>query len=89
MERAHQLADLAGNIPGFRVKFTAPFFNEFVLECPIPAQQVIKKLAKKGISAGYALGTDFKELKNCLLVCATETKTAANLQAYADALGGI
>ena len=89
LERAHQLADLAGNLPGFRVKFTAPFFNEFVLECPIPAKQVIKKLAKKGISAGYALGTDFKGMENCLLVCATETKTAADLQAYADALGGI
>ncbi len=89
LERAHQLADLAGKVPGFKVKFTAPFFNEFVLECPIPAKQVIKKLAKKGISAGYALGADFKGLENCLLVCATETKTAADLQAYADALGGI
>ena len=89
VERAHQLAEMLGKIPGYRVKFTAPFFNEFVLECPIPAKQVIKKLAKKGISAGYALGADFKGMESCLLVCATETKTAADLQHYADALGGI
>ena len=28
-------------------------------------------------------------MENCLLVCATETKTEADLQAYADALGGV
>ena len=39
-----------------------------------------------GISLNDA---EMQELKNCLLVCATETKTAADLQAYADALGGI
>ena len=89
LERAHQLAEKLGHLPGFRVKFAAPFFNEFVLECPLPAKKIIQKLEKKGISAGYALGKDFKGMENCLLVCATETKTAADLQAYADALGGV
>ena len=89
LERAHQLAEKLGHLPGFRVKFAAPFFNEFVLECPLPAKKIIQKLEKKGISAGYALGKDFKRMENCLLVCATETKTAADLQAYADALGGV
>ena len=89
LERAHQLAEKMGHLPGFRVKFAAPFFNEFVLECPLPAKKIIQKLEKKGISAGYALGKDFKGMENCLLVCATETKTAADLQAYADALGGV
>ena len=88
-ERAHQLAEKLGHLPGFRVKFAAPFFNEFVLECPLPAKKIIQKLEKKGISAGYALGKDFKGMENCLLVCATETKTADDLQAYADALGGV
>lgn len=89
LERAHQLAEKLGHLPGFRVKFAAPFFNEFVLECPLPAKKIIQKLEKKGMSAGYALGKDFKGMENCLLVCATETKTAADLQAYADALGGV
>lgn len=89
LERAHTLAALAGEVPGFKVKFTAPYFNEFVLECPVPAKTVIKKLEKKGIGAGYALGTDFKGMENCLLVCATETKTEEDLKAYADALRGI
>ena len=89
LERAHQLAEKLGRLPGYRVKYAAPFFNEFVLECPVPAKKIVQKLEKKNISAGYALGKDFKGMENCLLVCATETKTAADLQAYADALGGV
>ena len=64
-------------------------FNEFVLKCPIPAEQVISRLAEKGFAAGYALGRDFKEMENCLLICATETKTAADLEAFAKAMGEI
>ena len=89
VERSHQLAELLGKVPGFKLKFAAPFFNEFVLECPVPAKKVIQKLEKKGISAGYALGADWKGFENCLLVCATETKTEADLKAYAAALEGI
>lgn len=89
VEHAHRLAALIGQVPGFQIKFTAPYFNEFVVQCPVAAKQVVKKLAKKGIGAGYALGADFKDMKNCLLVCATETKTEQELQAYAEALRGI
>lgn len=89
LDRVHKLAELIGAVPGFKVKFTAPFFNEFVVECPVAAQTIINKLAQKGFGAGYALGKDFKGLENCLLVCATETKTPEDLQAYADALRGI
>lgn len=89
LDRAHKLAELSAAVPGFKVKFTAPFFNEFVVECPVAAQTVVEKLAQKGFGAGYALGKDFKGMENCLLVCATETKTVEDLQAYADALRGI
>ena len=37
-------------------------------------------------SRGFDLSTDYPELGNALLVCATETRTAADIQAYADAL---
>lgn len=89
LERAHELAKLAGEVPGFKLKYHAPFFNEFVLSCPVAAKTVIKKLEKKGIGAGYALGADFKGMENDLLVCATETKTPEDLKAFADALRGI
>lgn len=89
LERAHELATLAGEVPGFKLKYTAPFFNEFVLSCPVPAKTVIKKLEKKGFGAGYALGADFKGMENDLLVCVTETKTPEDVKAFADSLRGI
>ena len=87
LERAHRLAELL-QAAGHPLKFTTPFFNEFVLQLKAPAKQVIKKLAKKGIAAGYDLGQVSKELKDCLLVCVTETKTEADLQAYVAAMRG-
>lgn len=87
LERAHRLKDLLV-ADGHKIKFEGPFFNEFVLELNTPAKQVIKKLAKKGIAAGYDLGRLSKDLKNCLLVCVTETKTEADLKKYAEAMRG-
>ncbi len=89
LERAHKLAELIAAVPGFKVKFTVPFFNEFVVECPVSAATVVEKMAQKGFGAGYALGKDFAGMENCLLVCATETKTEADLNSYAEALRGI
>ena len=39
-----------------------------------------------GIVAGFDLSNDYPELGNALLVCATETRTDADIKAYADAL---
>ena len=89
LERAHQLAEKIDRVKGFSVLNKVPFFNEFVVMCPIPASEVIEKMAQKGIAAGYDLGTTCAQMKNCLLVCATEMSTEQDLQAYADALGEI
>ncbi len=88
LERAHRLANLI-NTKSFHVKTFAPFFNEFMVECPIPAAEVIAKMETKGFAAGYDLGQLCPQMKNCLLVCATEMRTEEDLKAYADALGGI
>lgn len=88
LEKAHRLKELLV-ADGHKLKFDGYFFNEFVLELPVPAKQVIKKLAKKGLAAGYDLGQVYPDMKNCLLVCVTETKTEADLQKYAAALRGV
>ncbi len=89
LERAHQLAEEINGVKGFSVNTKTPFFNEFVVTCPVSAKQVIEKLTEKNIAAGYDLGQLCPQMKNCLLVCATEMRTEKDLQAYADALRGI
>lgn len=89
LERAHQLADLINNVKGFHAGTGAPFFNEFLVQCPVPASQVIEKLESRGIAAGFDLGKTCPQMANCLLVCATEMRTQADLQAYVSALGEI
>ena len=89
VERAHQLADKISQVKGFEVETKSPFFNEFVVVCPIPAGQVIEKLAQKGIGAGYNLNRADKTKHNRLLVCATEMRSEKDIQAYVDALGEI
>lgn len=80
LERAHQLAAAICSVEGYALKYTAHFFNEFVVTCPMPAQTVIDKMAKKGIAAGYAVGE--KEL----LVCATEMRSTKEIEDYKNAL---
>ncbi len=89
VERAHKLAEKISGVKGFKVLSAAPFFNEFVVTCPLPAAEVIEKLAAKGIGAGYDLGRTCEQMKNALLVCATELNTEEDIAAYVNALEGI
>ncbi len=89
LEKSHKLKDKICSLAGFKLKYDAPFFNEFVIECPKSAEQIASELAKQGILAGYPLNNFDKSLENCLLICATETKSEKDLQKLVDALGGI
>ncbi len=89
LEKAHNLAKGISQIKGFSLAYQKPFFNEFVVNCPVPAKQIITKLAKKGILSGYDLGQVDKSLKNSLLVCVTETKTQADIENFISCLRGI
>ena len=53
---------------------------------PKPASEVIERLAKENIVAGVALGEEYPELGDALLVCATETKTSADIDRFASAM---
>lgn len=71
---------------GVKRAFSGSTFHETVLTLPKPAAEVLAKLKQKGILGGFDLHAHYPELGNALLVCATETKTAADLQNYANAL---
>ncbi len=89
VDKAHRLAEMACAIPGFRLRFAGPFFNEFALECPVPAERVRKALLREGILAGVPLGRHFRGLANSLLVCVTEARTDDEIARYVKALEGV
>ena len=86
---AHLLADLLAKVPGWKLRFTGPFFQEFVLDGPRDAREVRGALLKEGLLAGLPLGEYYPDMKNSLLVCATETKTEEELRRLASALGRV
>src|SRR3954468_17448294 len=84
--RANELVQALTRIKGVKLAFDRPRFHEAVLQLDRPAAQVIAALAARGIVAGFDLSHDYPELGHALLVCATETRTDADIKAYADAL---
>ena len=76
-------------IEGVSRVFTRPVFHEAVLRLNRPVAQVLEELAAHGIVGGHSLKEEYPELGEALLVCATETKSEADIDAYASRLGAI
>jgi len=73
-------------LDGVRERFAGPFFHERVLELPVPAAGVIDAMLERGVLAGLDLGRYFQSMENALLVCATEKRTAAEIERFRDGL---
>ncbi|MDI3258510.1 MAG: aminomethyl-transferring glycine dehydrogenase subunit GcvPA [Sinobacteraceae bacterium] len=86
MANTRALVERLSAIPGVRPSFEGDFFHERALRLPCPAAPVLEKLARMGILGGYDLSGHYPELGDALLVCATETRTAEDLDRYAAAL---
>ncbi|MCK5124948.1 MAG: aminomethyl-transferring glycine dehydrogenase subunit GcvPA [candidate division Zixibacteria bacterium] len=74
-ERAHYLADKINDIKGYSVWNNSPFFKEFVVETPVPANEVIQGAAEVGVAAGIDLGRYYPGYENRLLIAVTEVNT--------------
>jgi len=69
--------------------FNRPVFHESVMRFDLTADEIIKKMSEHKVLAGVDISEDYPELGNVMLVCATETKTDADLQTYADLVAEI
>jgi glycine dehydrogenase subunit 1 len=85
--RTNELVTALTRIQGVRVAFDQPRFHEAVLLLDRPIPPVLQALAARGIIGGLDLTELYPELGPALLVCATEIKTAADIETYANALG--
>ncbi len=71
---------------GVEPAFSGEYFHEVALRVPRPAAQVLEKMGEERVLGGYDLGRDYPELGDCVLACATETKTEGDLERYAQVL---
>ncbi|MFP5381003.1 MAG: aminomethyl-transferring glycine dehydrogenase subunit GcvPA [Gammaproteobacteria bacterium] len=76
------LAERLTAIPGVSRAFASPFFHEVVLTLKDNAKDVLRALRAQGILGGLDISGWYPELGQAILVCVTETKTAADLDRY-------
>jgi glycine dehydrogenase subunit 1 len=86
--RACQLADRLAAVPGVRI-VNDSFFNEFAVELPVDARDVVHQMAARGVLGGVSLGrlyADQPYLGHALLVAVTEVVSDADMDALVTAL---
>ena len=86
MHNTRLLRDKLCAIAGVTQMFERPFFHEVALRLPRSAHAIVEQLAHDDIVAGFALGEEYSEYENALLVCATETKSEDDLDRFATSL---
>ncbi|MGD9584941.1 MAG: aminomethyl-transferring glycine dehydrogenase subunit GcvPA [Lysobacterales bacterium] len=80
LANARALRDALCTISGVTPLFSANGFHEFAVSLPIPACKLIEHLIEDGFLAGVALTTDYPELGDALLLCATESRSADDIE---------
>lgn len=87
--KAHYAAEKIGKLKGFSIPLSTPFFHEFVVKCPKPAEDINSMLLEQGILGGYDLGQSSPQLKNYLLVAVTEMNKRDEIDMLVEALSEV
>jgi glycine dehydrogenase subunit 1 len=89
LQKAHYTMEEITKIKGFKLKYQAPFFKEFILETPVPPGEIINRLLDKNILAGVDISQVDPRFVNSLLVCVTEKRTKKEIDYFVDQLKGL
>lgn len=86
LQRATYARQQLAAIPGCRLPFTGPTFNEFVLETPKPAGELIRQLSAQHLLPGIDLGRFYPQRLRQLLIGVTEMNTRQDIDRLCAAL---
>jgi glycine dehydrogenase subunit 1 len=86
---AHYAAEKIASIPGFDLKYSQPFFNEFTVSCPLSVKELNSHLLEQDILGGYDLGHTYTDLVNHMLIAVTEMNSREEIDFLADVLAEV
>ena len=86
--KAEYLKGEIAKIPGYRIAYSSPTFNEFVVEAPEDAEALTSRLAERKILAGVPLSRYDAKDRRRFLIAATEMNTKAEMDHLVAALAG-
>ena len=78
-QKAHYAADQISALAGYDLWSDQSFFNEFLIKCPHPAQEICDHLLEHNLLAGYPVGNDYPGLEDHLLIAVTEMNTKEDI----------
>jgi glycine dehydrogenase subunit 1 len=86
-QKAHYAAKRIAEIPGYSLCADVPFFQEFMICCPRPVEEINAHLLDHGILGGYDLSADYPGLgDNHMLIAVTEMNTREEIDALCEVL---
>jgi glycine dehydrogenase subunit 1 len=88
-QHAHYAAQQISALPGFEAWSDQVFFNEFVVKCPQPVDELNARLLEEGIIGGYDLGQDYPGMENYMLIAVTEMNNQSQIDFLVEVLAEV
>ena len=85
-EKAEFLRQELEKIEDVEVKRSSPTFNEFTVQVPVDASDLVGAMVDKGFAAGFPLGRYYPDMKNYMIIAVTEKRTKQEMLDFARCL---
>jgi glycine dehydrogenase subunit 1 len=86
LQRTAYARERLAAIDGVELLHEQPVVREFAVRLAAPVSEVLEHCHKRGVNPGYALGRDYAEHEDGLLVAITEKRTRADIDRLAETL---
>lgn len=80
--QCHELVERLCQIPGVQKAFSSPYFHETVVSFPVAVSKILQHLEKENIIGGLPLESAHPKFNNLLLICATEKRSAQDIDDF-------
>ena len=87
LQRTHYARETLAALDGVEKLHERPVVREFALRLDADVGRVLERCAAEGVNAGFALGREYDEYGDGLLVAITEQRSRADVDRLAEVLG--